>query len=88
MEKHWFDCQCSSMEHSFRVTYNENDCEIYIEMRLGTWLPWWRRILNAFRYVFSPGSSRYGHYDEVMLRGEDVGKLINILEKIKPKPIN
>lgn len=74
------ECQCSSFQHSVRFSIDDEG-EIYICTNLNTWLPWYKRLWQAIVYVFNPGSSKYGHYDEVILHMNDYNKIIEMLDK-------
>ena len=73
-----FECQCSSFDHSVRFS-TDDEGTVYLDVGLNPSAPWWRRVALALRYVFSPGSSRYGTYDEVILREGDRTRMIEFL---------
>ena len=74
-----FECQCTSLQHNIRFGLDEGDGSLYVEAVLDTWLPWHKRLIAAFWYLFRPGRSRYGSYDEVLLRPEDRERLRELL---------
>jgi hypothetical protein len=83
VEEHWFTCECSSPEHSFRVAYFKSDDpadrELYVSVFLQEFsLP--KRVWEAIKYVIGI-KSRYGHWEEVILRRDDVSRLCGLLEK-------
>jgi len=73
-----FECQCSSFHHSIRFSL-DLDGDLFVCVALNTLLPWWKRLWRAVVYVFHPGHSPYGEYDEIILRREDYKRLRELL---------
>lgn len=71
-------CQCHSPEHTLQFIYWDDDPTIYLLVHLNP-VRFWRRLWIAIKYIFGY-RSKYGCYEEVLLRPEDVGKLVNILD--------
>ena len=67
MKRTLYVCKCSSMQHSFVVSADEED--LFIEVHLSP-LPIWGRIKNAISYVFGKRSV-YGDFEEVLLSPND-----------------
>jgi hypothetical protein len=44
--------------------------------------PWYSRLVSGLKYIFGH-KSRYGHFDEFILRAEDCDRLISVLERFK-----
>lgn len=80
METDHFDCQCSDFNHTFRVTLDPQDGDVYIDVRMNYWEPWYKRIWNAVKYVFKKDTA-YGHYDVTLLREEDYDRIRDILKR-------
>ena len=78
METHYFDCQCSDFGHTFRFMLDREDGDVYLEVQLKDWEPWYKRVLNALKYVFRRKVA-YGFYDTTMLRDEDYDRLRDML---------
>lgn len=80
LENLYVECACTSDEHLVRITcdiddkHPERDSNVYINVQLSTYLPWYKRVVRAVRYVFGY-ECKYGHWDEAMLNMEQVGKL-------------
>ncbi len=80
-----FDCSCGAMHHIMRVSTAMDDdgwtfCAF--EFRLNPYLPWYRRLWVALRYVFGrPGPKC--EYDAFILDVEKVGEIISILKRHK-----
>ena len=67
MKRTLYICKCSSMQHSFVVSADEED--LFIEVHLSP-LPIWGRIKNAISYIFGKRSV-YGDFEEVLLSPND-----------------
>lgn len=73
------DCECSSFDHSLRICVDQETGDLWVNTRLNTYLPWYRRVWRALVYVFRPGASRYGHYDETHVAHGDFDRLRALL---------
>lgn len=80
---HFFECACGSDEHTLRFTLDKKDGEIFTSVHLNNWLPWYERLWRATKYVFGY-KCRYGHWDCWIMRSEDAGKLMALLEELEP----
>lgn len=78
MEQHHVTCQCSDFNHTFRLTFDPVDGDVYLDARLNFNDPWWKRIYNAVKYVFKRDTS-YGHYDVTLLRVEEYNAIRDLL---------
>jgi len=63
MKRTLYTCACSSLEHMFVVSADEDDA--FIEVHLAP-APWHTRIVRALKYIFGH-RSRYGNFDEILL---------------------
>jgi len=82
-----FECQCSSDEHTLKFTLDEttgdfDDLEIWTSVFLNQYRPWWKRLWVAVRYIFGY-KSRYGDWDCFIMRGEDIDRMMKMLQKYK-----
>ena len=88
-DTHYFDCECSSAEHIFRVT-SENDAgdeyppQLYFTIQLNQYRGILKRLLTAIKYIFGY-ECRYGHWDIVELKEDDINKLMVILHQHRVK---
>jgi hypothetical protein len=80
MEQHYFECQCSDFNHVIRFTFDEEDGEVWLDVRLNYFEPWYKRVWNAIRFVFKRPVA-YGHYDVTMVREEDYARLHDLLDR-------
>lgn len=79
METLYADCQCSDFNHTFRFTLDPSDGELWLDVRLNRYEPWYRRVWIAVRYVFKRPEA-YGHYDITMLREEDYDRISKLFD--------
>ena len=78
-----FLCECNSPEHSIVFQYWENEQwnEVYMSVHLRpTTLG--RRIINAIKYIFGH-RSKYGEFDEVILKPTDYAKMQKIADYLR-----
>ena len=71
--KHYIDCLCESPDHMIRISYDDDDC--WVEVQLNYYLPWYKRVWNALRYIFGAQPKWGGHWDVTLL---DVRKAIEV----------
>lgn len=78
----FFECSCHSPEHVMHWHLDlDEPAWLFINFHLSPDV-WWKRIMHAVMYIFGY-TSRYGHFDEFMVRQEDCDKLIEILQKYR-----
>lgn len=77
-------CQCSSMEHLITIVYWDDDKpkEVYVNIHLAHESNIFKRIINAVKYIFGH-KSKYGDFDEFILRKEDADKLQEVVNYLK-----
>lgn len=80
MEMHHFDCQCSDFNHTVRFTLDPQDGDVYLEVRMNYFDPWYKRIWNAVKYVFKRDVA-YGFFDVTMLKDEDYDRVRDLLKR-------
>lgn len=73
------DCECSSFDHTIRFCLDQETGDLWLHTRLTTFLPWYKRIWRAIGYVFRPGRSSQGHYDETYISHADFDRLRALL---------
>ena len=77
-------CECNSPEHVvvFQYWKNDNDYEeVYMAFHLRP-APLKRRIVNAVKYIFGH-RSKYGEFDEVILKPADYVKMQKVADYLK-----
>lgn len=71
-------CQCHLTAHNVVVERVFDDEDIAVSVALNHYLPWYRRVVVGLRYILGSDNTS-SHYDEVVLRKEDVAKLREFL---------
>jgi hypothetical protein len=80
MEEEYMTCQCSDFNHTVRFTLDPQDGDVYLDVRMNYYDPWWKRIWNAVKYVFKRDVA-YGYYDCTLLREEDYDRLRDLMRR-------
>ena len=82
-------CDCSSEEHQLIVRWDNDDREVYVSVHLANYMGFWKRLWHAVKYVFGY-KSRYGAFDEVILRKEDADNLQKVVDHLRgaKTPVN
>lgn len=75
-------CDCSSAEHQMIVRWNDEDNEVYVSMHLANSFGFLKRLWYGLKYAFGY-KSRYGAFDEVILRKEDAENLQKVVCHLK-----
>lgn len=75
-------CQCGSPEHTLNFIYFNEEQELYGFIHLNNF-SFWTRFLLGIRYILGI-NSKHGHFEEFMMRQEDVEKLVKVLQAVKP----
>jgi len=81
MESTFFECQCTSSEHTLKFIYDEEDKELYTSIYLCQYRNIFKRIGIAVKYIFGY-KCRYGEWDCFLFKNEDIKELQKLLEKI------
>lgn len=77
-------CQCHSVEHQISFSWIEDkelEGEVYMEIHFAK-LSFWDRLKHRVKYIFGY-RCRYGDFDEVTLKKNDVHKLEKVVEFLK-----
>lgn len=82
----YLECRCDSPEHVVRVVYDSNrfepeeDPELFIEVQMNPWLPWYKRLAIAFRYVFNQREGKHSGWTSTWVSGKSVVALHKTLQ--------
>lgn len=82
MNEEYFECACHSPEHLLQFKFFDDDPKMvcaYVFLRPE---PFYKRIWLGIKYIFGY-SSKYGYFDEFILRNEDADKFIELINKLK-----
>jgi hypothetical protein len=83
-KKKYVDCWCSHPSHTIRFTYDTDDPDIplYVAVQMANCLPFWKRLVEAVRYVFNlEPRFGHGHWDETLIYPGDIASLIVLFQK-------
>ena len=75
-------CDCSSAEHQLIVRWDNDDKEVSVNVHLANVDGFWKRLWHAAKYVFGY-KSRYGAFDEIILRKEDADNLQKVVNHLR-----
>lgn len=81
METKWFNCECSDIHHSVRVTFDPEYGDAAFEFRVNNYKKFWQRMVGAFKYLFNLGNKDCT-YDAMIVRKSEAEEMIKILSKI------
>ena len=75
-------CACSSNEHQISLESFEDEGvkDLYLAFHLAQAKPWYRRIVNAVKYVFGY-RCKYGDFDEFLFTVETAAVVKNYLDE-------
>lgn len=82
-------CECRSDEHQYLIYYSDEEMPsgqtcptVYIHPHLITYNSFWKRVWVAIKYIFGH-RTKYGQWDEFMLRSSDADKLQDVVDYLK-----
>ena len=75
-------CDCSSAEHQLIVRWDKDDKEVDVNVHLANMDGFWKRLWHGLKYAFGY-KSRYGAFDEIILRKEDADKLQKVVNHLR-----
>ena len=78
----YFECQCTSPEHTLRFNYDEENNEITTEIRLIQYHNIFKRIWISIKYIFGY-KCKYGIWDCWIMKNEDCKGLKELLNKVQ-----
>lgn len=80
----YFECTCSSKEHTFCVTSEESDTdwppELFFHFQLVHPGNFFSKLKTAVKFLFGY-KCRFGHWDVINLSEDDINKLIVLLHQ-------
>ena len=80
----WIDCGCSDAHHAIRVWYNDENNEVYLEMRVNQYRSFWKRAQQAFKYLFNI-NNKENMYDSFLIDTTNKDIFIKEINKILPE---
>ena len=78
-------CECHSADHLILLNYWEDDIggDVYMSIHLKK-RSFRSRLYYGIKYIFGR-QSRYGAFDEIIIRSQDVDKLERVVKYLKKK---
>ena len=74
-------CECGSLWHNIGLDFidwgDNHEPELYIQTTHGNYLPWYKRIYEALKYVWNGGSMPL---DATIITKSDSVELVNIIQ--------
>lgn len=77
-------CECSSCEHQLIFSWDKHDNEVYAYVHLVPHDGFWKRLWAGLKYTFGH-RSRYGDFDEIILRKKDAANLQKVVDHLKSR---
>lgn len=77
---YYFQCDCSSQEHTFGMEFDAAEKEVVIHVQLCQYRSIWKRLVVAVKYVFGY-ECKYGHWDTTMMNEEKFMDLYNLMTR-------
>jgi hypothetical protein len=77
-----FVCACHDKEHQLIVEVDEDTNEIIVSTHLVNNIGFFKRLGYIFRYILGK-PTRYGHWDNIIIKQEDIPRLEAIIEEVK-----
>ena len=74
-------CKCANTEHQMIIRTLDCDEDVYVTFYLRP-LPLRERLIHGLKYIFGH-RSRYGDFDEIILRPEDAAKFAKVAKWLK-----
>lgn len=76
MQHEYLTCQCRDLDHTIRLTLDDEEGDVMLEVRLNRCKSFWKRLIEAFLYVFLPMRfEKVINYHDVLLRQNDYDKI-------------
>ena len=77
-------CACHSTDHQMVFLYDDDpDWEdVYVHIHLSQSRNFFERLWHGLKYIFGY-KSKYGDFDEMILKPQDYIKLQNVVDKLK-----
>ena len=87
LKSEYFECQCNCNEHTLKLWLDSEPIDpkdpwngiIYVSVFLASDV-WYKRLWYGLKYIFGY-KSKFGAFDEILLREEDYDILRSMLDK-------
>lgn len=81
--KLFIECECLDPSHLMYIQYDSYYDEIIINNQMNHYLPWYKRIYVAIKFIFKLKNKYNSHWDCTMINEEKRLKLKEFLENCK-----
>ncbi len=78
---YYFECACGSPEDTIRFTLDKELGMIYCDFYLNHYIPWYKRIWIAIKYIFKI-PPHHPHFASWIMKRNDNIKLMKMCEEI------
>lgn len=75
-----FRCACGTYDHLVMVTYDAEYDEYYLYCAMDSFLPWYKRLYHAARYILGMKPTAY-HFGETCIQGESFRSKMAVFDK-------
>ncbi len=82
LERTYIDCECESIDHVIRFTYDPDDKMLWAEVMLKDYLPWYKRLVIGVKYIFG-SRAQYSAYDVTIIKPADYDRFLELINKAK-----
>ena len=83
-ENSYIDCECSSLEHTIRLSYcrehdpSESRVYIHLFLKKGKFI---ERLILGIKYIFGY-TSKFGHHEETIITKDKAADIIKLLQRL------
>jgi len=81
MKSQFYECACSSSEHTLKFIYDKEDKELYTSIYLCQYRNIFKRIWVAVKFVFGY-RCKFGDFDCFLFKSSDIKELQKLLKRI------
>ena len=75
-----FKCDCRDNTHNTKVLVDKDNDEVLLYASLNHYLPWYKRLLPAVKYLFGIDNT-FVQYTETYMNVEEYKKVLNEINK-------
>ena len=79
----YFGCSCAQFDHLLVVEsrkYEDGLSELAVYKSMSHYLPWYKRLYHAFRYIFGMKPTRYHFEETIILNPVDMKRLYETIK--------
>lgn len=80
LKTYYFECDCSSQEHTLGVAFDVKEKEVMIFTQLARNKGFLKRLILGIKYIFGH-QSKYGQWEETLIQEDKFLELYNIMTR-------